>query len=88
MEDKQEILLLLGFAKRRKDTMRIINKEVFKVKVNNKMKREVYTQIAGHGITEVLKVVKMACEEMRKATVADYLDKAILENEAGKDRYR
>lgn len=58
------------------------------MKINDKMKRRIYTQIAGHGITEVLKAVKMACEEMGKVTVADYLGEAILEDEAGKRRYK
>lgn len=57
------------------------------MKVNDKMKRKIYTQIAGHGITEVLKAVKMACEEMGKIDLADYIGEAILEEKQALKRH-
>jgi len=57
------------------------------MKVNDKMKRQVYTQIAGHGITEVLKVVKMACEQMGKFATAEILDEAILDEQEALKRH-
>lgn len=48
--------------------------------MDENLKREIYTQIAGHGINEVLKVIKLACEETGRVDLADYIGEAILED--------